>query len=231
MAATRNFGRYAVLLTALLSMLILTPFLVEAPFGVPRLHLLFSIVLVAGIYAVSRRRTTLWVGVALAVPALLTEWLHATQPAAVLAGINYTVTAAFMMFIAAVILYDLLDQDRVTADTIFGGITIYLLIGILWVVLYSAVEFNEPGSFLMPGGSAEGGLLEHNALRAPRLFYFSFVTLTTLGYGDVAPLSERAQALAVGEAIVGQLYIAIFIARLVGLHLWHQRTRSDGGGS
>jgi hypothetical protein len=98
-------------------------------------------------------------------------------------------------------------------------------------VLYSAVEYSEPGSFLMPGGSAEGGLLEHSALRAPRLFYFSFVTLTTLGYGDVAPLSERAQALAVGEAIVGQLYIAIFIARLVGLHLWHQRTRSDGGGS
>ncbi len=53
------------------------------------------------------------------------------------------------------------------------------------------------------------------------------MTLTTLGYGDVSPLSERAQALAVGEAIVGQLYIAIFIARLVGLHLWRQRTGGD----
>ena len=92
------------------------------------------------------------------------------------------------------------------------------MIGVGWVLAYSAVEALQPGAFLVNGRPLIE-LHEQLQIRYAELIYFSFVTLTTLGYGDIVPTTPQARAVADAEAILGQLYIAIFVARLVGLHL------------
>lgn len=120
------------------------------------------------------------------------------------------------------LLQSLILSDQITANTIFGGISVYLLVGILWMLLYSVVLlFNDQalnfsdaihtyrtGQSLGPEYNRSGSLL----------IYFSFTTLTTLGYGDISPVTPLARSLTNLEAIFGQLYPAIFLARLVSLH-------------
>ena len=107
-----------------------------------------------------------------------------------------------------------------TADTVLGGVCIYLLLGVLFTEIFQFIEAAAPGSFALGGQplELEQDLGAHYE-RYPAALYFSFVTLTTLGYGDITPVSPEARVLAITEAVIGQLYIAIFVARLVGLHL------------
>jgi len=125
----------------------------------------------------------------------------------------------FMVMVLAGIVRDVLTTEQVTFDTISGALSGYLLIGILWGFAYQAVEMIWPGSFdfgtqvlkTMHGSDYAG----HNWAV---LFYFSFVTLTTTGFGDVTPLSAIAGQLAVSEAVVGQFYMVVLVARLVALY-------------
>lgn len=128
--------------------------------------------------------------------------------------------ALFITFIV-LLLQSLIRSDQVTADTIFGGICVYLLVGVLWMLFYSivllfnhqALEFSDAiqahrWNELSGNGNDRFGSL---------LMYFSFTTLTTLGYGDIFPVTPIARSLTNLEAIFGQLYPAIFLARLVSL--------------
>ncbi len=105
-------------------------------------------------------------------------------------------------------------RKQVSGDAIFGVVCGYLLLGIIWTVLYSAVETASPGSFRMPASEGSPAV----AARVDRgdLGYFSFITLTTVGYGDVTPTTPLARTLAWMEAITGQFYLAILVAGLVG---------------
>jgi hypothetical protein len=98
---------------------------------------------------------------------------------------------------------------RVDADHLFAALDTYLLIGLIFAVGYSLLDQAWPGSFGSPLGTDVG---------LPRAVYFSFVTLATLGYGDVVPVSDMARGLAVLEAVTGQLYLAVLVARLVSLY-------------
>ncbi|MEE8580713.1 MAG: potassium channel family protein [Myxococcota bacterium] len=217
-----DLGRHAVLLIALLLLLMVLPLFAPSPFGVPRFRLLVTAVLVAGVYSVSRHRRILITALSLSLPALVADWVaHFTGFAGAVTA-NLVLSAAFMGFVAAAILVSVLQQDRVTTDTILGGICVYLLIGMTFVLLFSLVEFSRAGSFLV-NGQELAKLFPDVRERFPTLIYFSFVTLTTLGYGDVQPAGEFAQMLCAGEAVVGQLYLTILVARLVGLHISHAR--------
>jgi voltage-gated potassium channel Kch len=109
----------------------------------------------------------------------------------------------------------LFHTQKVTQDSIKGGVCIYLLLGILWGVMYQIVYYFDPGAFNFQENTARN------------LFYFSYVTLTTVGYGDVVPASRLAETLAFLEAVSGQIFLAVFIARLMGLHIAHLVTRKD----
>jgi len=95
-----------------------------------------------------------------------------------------------------------LGTDRITRDTIFGAIGIYLTLGITWALSYQFVDTLIPGAL-------------QNVHSETAYLYFSFVTLTTLGYGDITPLIPVTESMAMFEAVIGQLYIAVLIARLV----------------
>ena len=108
------------------------------------------------------------------------------------------------------------SQKKVNADTIKGGISVFFLIGIAWTLLYRIVHLLDPNAFSKPG-----------EVIFDTLFYFSFTTLTTLGYGDITPVSNIARTLANLEAIAGLLYPSIFIARLVGLYTAQEMSEDD----
>jgi voltage-gated potassium channel Kch len=126
--------------------------------------------------------------------------------------------AALLFYIAILVLLALVKQHRISMDTILGGINVYLLFAVGFAYLHGLVEFSQAGSYQQHGESLSvvfgrdlGGEGLHTFL------YFSMITLTTLGYGDISPVSPIARTLCSVEAVVGQLYVAIFIARLVAL--------------
>ena len=189
------------------------------------LRLGLAAVLVASLLLVSHRRATFWLGLALAGPALALDWAGLFTASRGLAVAASAATSCFLVLIVVTTGNVLLRAQRVTSDTILGGICVYLLLGMLWMSTYGLVEIVRPGSFLLGGVPLGEAGTELDRFRYAEILYFSFVTLTTVGYGDVTPASAAARSLAVGEAIVGQLYLAIFVARLMGLHLVHASAR------
>jgi hypothetical protein len=108
----------------------------------------------------------------------------------------------------------ILSEGSVTSERIFAALDVYLLIGVMCGLLFCILEEQWPGSFSLQGSSLAGGkrdVLAHTV-------YFSFVTLGTLGYGDITPLGGPVRALAVAEAMIGQMYLVVVVARLVGLY-------------
>ena len=102
-----------------------------------------------------------------------------------------------------------ITSPEVTTETLYGAVTAYLLLGLTWGLAYALVERLYPGSFRSP--------VDTDGLAGPVLMFFSFITLTSVGYGDIVPLGGHARSLAILEAITGQMYLAVFIARLVGI--------------
>jgi voltage-gated potassium channel Kch len=125
---------------------------------------------------------------------------------------------AYVIFLAVFLRYlmqYLFNEKKVSDESIKGGICIYLLLGVTWGIIYRILHFFDPAAFLSQGQIV------------PNLFYFSYVTLTTVGYGDIVPATRFAQTLAFMEAVTGQMFIAIFIARLMGLHIAHVVSRKN----
>jgi hypothetical protein len=221
-----DVGPFAVLLVTLVVTMLVAPlFAREYLFGISRFRIFATAVLCAGIYALSRRRRAVFLaGLAIALPALAAEaWLH-LHPTREVVVLNFALTLAFLVFLGAALLHAILDQERVTLDTIFGGICVYLLLGVAWSLTYCVLEHLAPGSFTLDGGPLPP-TGSSDEFRREELIYFSFVTLTTVGYGDVLARGHPARALAAAEAVTGSLYLAIFIARLVGLHMVHAQRR------
>ena len=110
-----------------------------------------------------------------------------------------------------------MSSSRVNAELLYAALSVYLLVGILFAVLYSAVAMANPNAFSLPEG---GALSMHTGV------YFSFVTQTTLGYGDILPRSDVARGLAAVQAVAGQFYLSVMVARLVSLYV--SARKSDG---
>jgi hypothetical protein len=224
----RNIRRFGALLAALLALMVILPFLPVSPYQLPLVSVLFSALLIASVYAVSQHRRILVVGLALATPTLVLEWITNVHDPLPLRIIDHATSVVFLSFVIAVLLTRILRQQDVTTDTIYGGICVYLLAGVAWAYAYDLIETVVPGSFAF----AEGALPDDfsaatQADRSRRFFFFSFVTLTTLGYGDITPVTHQARAIAILEAVVGPLFLAIFIARLVGMHMVQARDERD----
>ncbi len=122
-----------------------------------------------------------------------------------------------------IMLRHVLTEGRVTSERIFAGLNVYLMIGIMCGLLFTLFEERWPGSFSVHGSTLAAG----GRIQMAHLLYFSFVTLGTLGYGDVLPLSGPARALAVAESIGGQMYLVVVVARLVSLYQGPRRPGED----
>jgi voltage-gated potassium channel Kch len=120
----------------------------------------------------------------------------------------------FFLYVTRVIFENVARSKRVTRDTISGAIAVYLLLGILWAAAYRLLEAIHPGSFTGPLG-----INPETGVETPNYVYFSFTTLTTLGYGDITPATMPTKAVAILEAVAGPLYITILISQLVSKYV------------
>ena len=212
------------LLLALIAFFIASPLIPGSLWGSRVLDVGFSGMLVFSAYAVSHQRKVLVAAVILSLPTLGFWWSGRALESPALIFIALALFAIFFLFIIAVLLRSIMKSDKVTVDTIYTAISSYLLIGVTWAFFYAMVEVSVPGAFdFGPLAAYVEDPWVHAELRY--FGYYSLVTLSTLGYGDITPLTPLARSLSAMEAITGQLYIAILIARLVGIHVAQNRTR------
>jgi hypothetical protein len=167
----------------------------------------FTVVFMASVYAVSVNRRQFIVGAILFVPVVSLIWIDPFNENPKVSVPMLVMFLVFFVYIIYSITAHVLRIDEVTMEQVAGTLCVYLLIGILWAVAYDLLEHVFPGSFSEPD------------MAFPDYSYFSFVTLTTLGYGDVLPVSRVARSFAVVEAIIGQFFLAVLVARQVGLHI------------
>jgi Ion channel len=206
--ALRRFWESDPGLSVFLGLLILMLFVLEPlvePVGSRRSYVLdvgFSALLLAGVAALSARPVVRAALFAVVVVATAVRWGHFSTQASAAAGLASVAAMAF------VVLAQTFRAGPVNVHRIQGAVAAYLLLGLAWALAYELVALRATGAFSGTGPTGPG--------RHP-FIYFSFVTLTTVGYGDVTPVHPVARSLAVTEALVGQLYPAILLARLVSL--------------
>jgi hypothetical protein len=186
---------------------------------------LVAIVLFVSLYNIAGSRKHLIVGIVLCLPAIVPRLAAAHRGAL---GIAPTSTAAvssfaFLVYLIYRVMKDVLWGRRPTRERILGAIVGYLLIGLLWSLIYGFIVYLDPGSFSIPEAMLQRTDMGLRTIPISIFTYFSFVTLATLGYGDVTPIGAAARTFSSFEAVVGQLYIAITIARLVAI----RATESD----
>jgi len=140
--------------------------------------------------------------------------------------VSHLAIAGYMMLLTAICVAAVLRREQITRDTILGAVCGYILIAYVFALAYAALEDTKPGSFRSSVAPPERDVAEIGHL-TPELMYYSFVTLTTVGYGDIAPASRTARSLAILEMLAGQLYLAAFVARLVGVMGSERISRRD----
>lgn len=203
---------YGMLLLVLCMLIVLAPVATraESAYGV---EALFNLVLVVGAYSAASRGGRLLSFVALTALTMATRWSALLWGGF---GLELASAATTVVWIALAILIvgrELFRQREVATNMILGAIVVYLLMAVAFAYLYEILELFQPGSFSgIPDGANPQQL-------GDALIYFSLASLTTMGYGDIVPVSSLARPVAVIEGVFGTLYIAVMIARLVGLHI------------
>ncbi len=209
-------ARFAKLLVLLLALIVVAPILQRYLQLRWIEELFFTAILAWSIYTLDFNRRLLAPAVLLAVPGVGFMWFgaHRMEWAAVC---GHLCLAAFMVFASAAILRHIFRRQDVDPDTIAGSIVVFLLMTVTWSFIYRAIEIVDPGSF---------SFNNRPALLAPEDFrYFSLVTITTVGYGDIAPLGPIARAFAMLEALIGQMYLVILVSWLVGMYVSRRSSR------
>lgn len=198
------------LLFFLLLYIFISPFLVHYPSLAIITHSLLSFTLFFSVWAVQRQQNYRPLAIVLLIPVLALYWLGLYEfiPFDLLSA--YALLALFYILLIIAFGGQLNRAKRIDLQVIYGTLCLYLILGLLWGALYSLLHELRPGSFA-------GALLETPKGSLLTTFnYFSMVTLTTLGYGDITPQTHAAGALCQVEAITGQFYIAVLVAWLVG---------------
>jgi hypothetical protein len=201
-------SRYLTVWVAFILLMVLTP-LTSGPIGAIVLSFIFSFVLISGILTVSNDRRLLMIGLIPLTIAIAARWIayfNGDQDWQAVSAIFGTLTLAYVTIL---VFSALLKSKEVTSTVIWQAISVYLLIGLTWASLYLFLDLTTPGSF--QDNSSPGAEISY-----PAIAYYSFVTLATLGYGDIVPITSTARGLAVLEVLTGVLYMAILISRLVG---------------
>jgi hypothetical protein len=210
-----RFGRFSTvqLLIALALFFIWAPFVEEIEGGELIVSALFSLVLLAGVVAVADSKRVLVIAIVLAIPAIAGRWMNHFRPDLVPPGVFLTAGLILIAFVVANLLRFVLRAPSVNADVLCASISAYLMLGLMWTLAYWLVDQLTPGGAFSFNTNA--GTRSINGFTG---FYFSFITLSTVGYGDITPVSRIARWLAAMEAMTGLLYVAVLIARLVSLY-------------
>jgi hypothetical protein len=195
------------LLSFLVIFFVLAPFFGKGDYARIVLDLTIIAILIFAVYICSHDKRALIVALFMATPALL----RLGHPSIEINEVTLLFNAGFLAFVIIVLLRRLFQVQVITMDTIYAAVAVYLLIGIFWGLTFTALEFFQNGSFLLSDSNPPSQLGQD-------MLYYSFVTMCTIGYGDIVAISQPAKFLSVLEAMMGQIYLTVLIARLVGLY-------------
>jgi voltage-gated potassium channel Kch len=211
-------------LAALVVFLFTGPFVARLDDGDLIDSVLLTLVLVSAVLAVGHRRWVFWLSVLLVLPPLLGKWLYHFWPGQTLPEIYLAGSILFLLFIISQFFRFILNAPRVDSEVLCAGISSYLMLGLLWAFAYSLVAHRDAGAFAFNAGPDAGHVMNgFNSL------YFSFVTMSTVGYGDITPVSDVARMLAAAEAMTGTLFVAVLISRLVSMYSKQPPGGSEAG--
>ncbi len=200
-------------LAALVLLLFATPFVEDMKHGNLVETALVTLVLCMGVLAVGGRHRTLILAILLAVPAAASDLMFHFLAVTWLQYVAFAARLLFLTFVVANLLGFILRAPRVNSEVLCAGISIYLLLGVIWTIAYMLVGSLDSTAFAFgvpPSGKP--------AMAGFNAVYFSYITLTTVGYGDITPVSNVARMLAITESMCGTLFVGVLIARLVSLY-------------
>lgn len=208
-------GPYFILTCTLLAAILAYP-LAATLLGELVLRVVTTLMLFSALYAVMEPRWLFRLLGFFLVPILAGNWFVDPIDHPNWSGLVTICVMIFLLITLVAILERIIASKKVTSDVIFGSIAVYLLFGIVIAMSFHFLNMIDPGNVLSTVGAAD--LARHQG-QFSEFLYFSFITLTSVGYGDIAPVDNAARSIAMFEGIVGQLYVAILIARLVSMHI------------
>jgi hypothetical protein len=201
------------LLTAIVAMFVVMPVVDRLKYGRLVETVVFTLVLLAAVNAVGGRRNTYAAAAVMAAPALLARWLDHFWRGLLPMEFSLIAAIAFVLYVAWHLFRFVITAPVVTTEVLCAAVSIYLLFAVAWAFLYTIMAQWNPDAFdLTPNGDEQVKLAGFMAL------YYSLQVLTTITFGDVLPVSSVARMTTLVEAAVGVFYMAIMIARLVGLY-------------
>jgi hypothetical protein len=207
-------------LAALVLMLVATPFVEGLKQGQLYEAVLFTVVMCTGLIASGSRRRLAFALVSFALAAI---WLNQLWSRAWPALTFILPGMAFLVVVTASLLRFVLRAKQVDAEVLCAGISVYLILGLLWGLAYTLVAEMNPNAFSFSTPSETAATMSGFTS-----IYFSFITLATLGYGDITPASNVARMLAMLEAMTGTLFVGVMIAHLVSLYSGSGQSQTPG---
>ncbi len=211
---TRKFGFELLLLSLIVLMVV--PGLIPTGHSTFLSSIFLMTILLSCVYLAKTNQRMVWVGVVMVLLILLTNWPLGLMQEKYRVTANCVLQIIFLAFICMHIFSFIFEARALTSQLIFAALCMYLVMGLLWSFVYTLLITIDPESIRLASAidweEGPGDVFSE-------MYYFSFVTLTTLGYGDILPVSRLARSLATMEAILGQLYLAVVIASLVGIQI------------
>jgi hypothetical protein len=207
-------------LSVLLCLLLLVVFIIypmgtRSTFAAVLRQSILSLLLISGAVLVARTRAALGVVGVLALVTALAGWVQLGSRGQWVNVLSLLMLISFLGLLVIAILFRVFEEGEINIHRIQGAVAVYLLLGVIWAGCYRLVIEIDPTAFNLPTAADDGSLMS-------KLVYFSFVTLTTVGYGDITAVATPARSLAMLEALTGQLFPAVLIARLVSMEVTHR---------
>jgi hypothetical protein len=206
-------GLTAMLVFLCLAIFVGAPLLATEKIGAFVFDLLFSLLVVSGVVTVARRPLLIAIVSAIALATMVLRWSSYGSPSSTTRVWAVGLSILLLSVLAWLVLVQVFREGPITSQRIQGAIVVYLLIGLAFAQGYEVVYYLVPNAFQMAQPAAAVSRQPYS------LLYYSFVTMTTIGYGDILPLHPAARSLAVAEGLAGPLYLAILIARLVSMRM------------
>ncbi len=194
----------------LLLLVCVAPLINTSPRGAIITNLINAFIIVSAVAAVGRSKLSFVFVILLAVPTLVFQWLSIIKGSSAYYDMSLRFNAALYVATITFLLRYVFDRNVMTGDRLSGAAAAYLMIGILWGIVYTLIDRAVPGSFAIRGTIGPLDPME--------LLYFSFTALSTTGFGDIVPVAREARTACTVEMIIGPLFVAILVARLVGVY-------------
>jgi len=212
-------NKFLIMLLALIGVILFHPLIDNVVHVQFLIEIFISLLFLSCIFAVSFKKHHPIIAALLALPTFTIMWTSHFVDIGGFEHVKNLFGMLFMLYLTILFLEHFFRQDEINREVIFGSLVVYLLMGLMWGYGYTLLEHLLPGSFTHPASLSE--------LNLDSLDYFSFVTMTTLGYGDITPASDSARAMVMIQAVTGQVYLAVLVARLVGINIAQELKKKE----